>query len=213
MPGSRVVHRAEATGGRMPPAARDSGGPEGRLKTSLPLYGFHKPSPHEAGVGLACPTALCEPQDAASTRDPTVTERPSAPTSILRLRRHGGRRSVGRINDGLSPPTFTRLKPDIPVGVQVFLNQGTDAMKLESAVKLYRRVRAPQPENAGVREDLSRTLHELSKLEAGEGQAGKARGYVEQALNLLNEGGRSAAGEKLRETLEAELARDGDSDS
>ncbi len=188
-------------------AGAPSGGPEGRQKTNLPLSGLHKPSPHEAGVELACPASLCEPQDAASTRDTAVTERPSAPTSILRLRRHGCRRSVGRINDGLSPPTFTRLKPDIPVGVQVFLNQGTDAMKLESAVKLYRRVRAPQPENAGVREDLSRTLHELSKLEAGEGQAGKARMYLEDALNLLNEGGRSAAGDKLRDALRADLAR------
>ncbi len=102
MPGSRAVHRAQALGGRMPPAARDSGGPEGRLKTSLPPYGFHKPSPHEAGVGLACPTALCEPQDAASTRDTAVTERPSAPTSILRLRRHGCRRSVGHPRAHLS---------------------------------------------------------------------------------------------------------------
>ncbi len=96
MPGSRVVHRAQEIGGRMPPVLRDSGGPEGRQKPSQPLSGFRKPSPHEAGVELACPTSLCEPQDAASTRDTAVTERPSAPTSILRLRRHGCRRSVGR---------------------------------------------------------------------------------------------------------------------
>ncbi len=55
MPGSRVVHRAQAIGGRMPPVLCDSGGPEGRLKTSLPPSGFPKPSPHEAGVELASP--------------------------------------------------------------------------------------------------------------------------------------------------------------
>ncbi len=66
MPGSRVVHCAQVIGGRMPPVLRDSGGPEGRQKTSLPPSGFHKPSPHEAGVELACPTSLCEPQDEAS---------------------------------------------------------------------------------------------------------------------------------------------------
>ncbi len=94
MPGSRVVHRAQAIGGRMPPAARDPGGPEGRQKTSQPLSAFPKPSPHEAGVEIARPASLCEPQDAASTRNPAVTDRPSASTSILRLRRHGCRRSV-----------------------------------------------------------------------------------------------------------------------
>ncbi len=54
MPGSRVVHGAEAIGGRMPPAARDPGGPEGRQETSLPLPGFPKPSRQDAGVGIAC---------------------------------------------------------------------------------------------------------------------------------------------------------------
>ncbi len=68
MPGSRVVHRAQAIGGRMPPVWRDSGGPEGRQITSLPPSGFHRPSRQDAGVGLACPTSMCEPQDAASTR-------------------------------------------------------------------------------------------------------------------------------------------------
>ena len=38
----------------MPPVSRDSGGPEGRQKPRQALSGFHKPSPHEAGVGLAC---------------------------------------------------------------------------------------------------------------------------------------------------------------
>ncbi len=34
MPGSRVVHRARTGGGRMPPVTRNSGGPQGRHKTS-----------------------------------------------------------------------------------------------------------------------------------------------------------------------------------
>ncbi len=55
MPGSRVVDRAQVIGGRMPPVLRDSGGPEGRLKTSLPPSGFHKPSRQDAGVELASP--------------------------------------------------------------------------------------------------------------------------------------------------------------
>ena len=38
----------------MPPVSRDSGGPEGRQKTSLPASGFHKTSRQDAGVGLAC---------------------------------------------------------------------------------------------------------------------------------------------------------------
>ncbi len=38
----------------MPPLLRDSGGPEGRQKTSLPPSGCAKPSPHEAGVEIAC---------------------------------------------------------------------------------------------------------------------------------------------------------------
>ncbi len=54
MPGSRVVHCAPAIGGRMPPVLRDSGGPEGRQKTSLPPSGFHKPSRQDAGVEIAC---------------------------------------------------------------------------------------------------------------------------------------------------------------
>jgi hypothetical protein len=33
----------------MPPVARDSGGPEGRPKTSWPWFDRPKPSPHEAG--------------------------------------------------------------------------------------------------------------------------------------------------------------------
>ncbi len=35
-------------------AAAPSGGPEGRQKTSRPMSGLHKISPHEAGVELAC---------------------------------------------------------------------------------------------------------------------------------------------------------------
>ncbi len=77
MPGSRVVHCAQAIGGRMPPAARDPGGPEGRQKTSRPLSGFPKPSRQDAGVELASPTSLCEPQDAASARKrPSPSARP-----------------------------------------------------------------------------------------------------------------------------------------
>ena len=38
----------------MPPLLRDSGGPEGRQKTSLPPPGFPKPSRQEAGVEIAC---------------------------------------------------------------------------------------------------------------------------------------------------------------
>ncbi len=79
----------------MPPVLRDPGGPEGRQKTSQPMSGLHKISPHEAGVEMARPPSLCEPQDAASTRNTAVTERPTAPTSVLRLRRHRCRRSVG----------------------------------------------------------------------------------------------------------------------
>ncbi len=38
----------------MPPVLRDSGGPEGRQKTSLPASGFPKPSRQDAGVEIAC---------------------------------------------------------------------------------------------------------------------------------------------------------------
>ena len=68
MPGSRVLHRARAEGGRMPPVMRDSGGPEGRPKTSWPPSGLPKPSRQDAGVGLASLASLDEPQDAASAR-------------------------------------------------------------------------------------------------------------------------------------------------
>jgi hypothetical protein len=54
MPGSRVVHRARAGGGRMPPVTRNSGGPEGRPKTSWPRFDRPKPSRQDAGVGIAC---------------------------------------------------------------------------------------------------------------------------------------------------------------
>ncbi len=54
MPGSRVVRRASPIGGRMPPAARDPCGPKGRKTHASPCPDFHKSSPHEAGVELAC---------------------------------------------------------------------------------------------------------------------------------------------------------------
>ncbi len=54
MPGSRVVHRARAGGGRMPPVLHDSGGPEGRPKTTWPPCGFPQASRQDAGVELAC---------------------------------------------------------------------------------------------------------------------------------------------------------------
>ncbi len=50
----------------MPPVLRDSCGPEGRTKTSWPPSDFRQTSRQDAGVELACPTAECEPQDAAS---------------------------------------------------------------------------------------------------------------------------------------------------
>ncbi len=52
----------------MPPVLRDSCGPEGRTRTTWPPSVLRQTSPHEAGVELACPTAECEPQDAASMR-------------------------------------------------------------------------------------------------------------------------------------------------
>ncbi len=53
MPGCRVVDRAQTGGGRMPPVVRDTGGPQGRQKIARHRPIFVKPSPHEAGVGLA----------------------------------------------------------------------------------------------------------------------------------------------------------------
>ncbi len=94
MPGSRVVHRAGAEGGRMPPVTRDSGGPEGRLEQAGQCPAFPNRARTRRASNWRVGTNKCEPQDAASTRKAAVTERPSAPTSILELRRHGGRRSV-----------------------------------------------------------------------------------------------------------------------
>ncbi len=55
MPGSRVVHRAQAIGGRMPPATRDPCGPEGRKKQASHYPDFDRSSRQDAGVDLACP--------------------------------------------------------------------------------------------------------------------------------------------------------------
>ena len=76
MSGSRVVHRAKAGGGRMPPVVRYPGGPEGRKKIArhCPIY------PNRArrmrAVGMASPASLGEPQDAASPRNFSVARCP-----------------------------------------------------------------------------------------------------------------------------------------
>ncbi len=89
MPGSRVVHCAQAIGGRMPPVLRDSGGPEGRQKTSLPPAGFPKPSPPEAGVELASPDdqvrAAGRGVDAQCGRHRSNHGRPPWPAGAVRV--------------------------------------------------------------------------------------------------------------------------------
>ncbi len=109
MPGSQVVHCAQAIGGRMPPVLRNSGGPEGRQETSLPPPGFSKPSPHEAGIEIECMNyrvrAAGRGVDAPCLRDATKTlriaasaegEHPHLPDHIAALRAAAQRPSVTR---------------------------------------------------------------------------------------------------------------------
>ncbi len=66
----------------MPRMTRDSGGPQGRPKTSWPVSGLPKLSRQDAGVGIAC--LDCDvraagrgvgAQDAASPRGPTPQDK------------------------------------------------------------------------------------------------------------------------------------------
>ncbi len=54
----------------MPPVLRNPRGPEGRNNKPDHHPDLHRSSRQDAGVELAYPASLCEPQDAASMRKP-----------------------------------------------------------------------------------------------------------------------------------------------